>query len=89
MLKFALLLLQLAIQPYTVAEFVDGRCSLCIRFGNESTVRLDPYGNCTAMFCGTGHYDEKGKFHAPPECNTCRYTGACSRGHVVTTSLKF
>ena len=48
-----------------------GKCSACGRWHVTSTVVMAAISNCTAMYCGSGYYDEQGAFHAPTPCNTC------------------
>lgn len=69
--------------PSAVGTLIDGKCSVCQKAGLKSTVVMDGGGSCTAMYCGSGYYDEDGKFHAPKDCNTCTYRGKCSRGHSI------
>lgn len=68
------------------AELVDGKCSICMREHRKSTVTMNPYGSSTLMYCGSGYYDEDGKFIPLPNCNTTIYTGRCSNGHLVIQS---
>lgn len=70
------------------ATLENGRCSICAAEGKLSTVTMDSYGTSTALGCGPGHYDERGIFTPPPECNTLTYTGMCSRGHRIVMKLK-
>ena len=65
-----------------------GRCGACKRWGVTSTVTMEATGACTAMFCGSGHYDENGKFQPAKPCNTCTFGGRCSRGHQVIYVVK-
>ncbi len=65
----------------------EGKCSICEKAGVKSTVTMDGYSSCTAMYCGSGFYDEDGKFQAPKACNTCTTVGHCSRGHQVSISF--
>ncbi len=84
-----ILLLQSAINPQAeVGTLVDGVCSVCKKANKKSIVRMEGYTACTAMFCGSGHYDEEGKFIAPEACNTCTSSGKCSNGHTVVNSTK-
>jgi hypothetical protein len=77
--------ISLLMQPATLE---DGRCSVCKWLGLRSTVLMSAGMACTAMFCGSGYYDEDGRFHAPQPCNTCTRMGSCSRGHQIAELLK-
>ncbi len=66
----------------------DGRCSICKMLGIRSTVTMNVFGSCTAMFCGSGHYDEDGNFVPPKPCNTCTRNGRCSNGHRLADFTK-
>ncbi len=70
------------------AVLVDGKCSICIEDHEKSTVTMESTGWTTSMYCGPGHYDEDGKYVAPPTCNTTTSYGKCSRGHIVMESGK-
>ena len=63
-----------------------GRCPTCVKEGLRSTVTGGGYGMCTAVYCGSGHYDEDGYFHFPPNCNTCTTSFVCSEGHEFSVS---
>ena len=70
------------------AILIDGKCSICVKEGQKSTVTMDSFGSCTLMACSPGHYDEDGKWVAPLPCNTCSRVGRCSRGHRVAETWK-
>jgi hypothetical protein len=70
------------------ATLIDGKCSICVKEGRKSTVTMDSYGSCTLLACSPGHYDEDGKWVAPPPCNTCSRSGKCSNGHSVSEITK-
>ena len=61
----------------------NGICSICKKQGLKSTVTMDGMMSSTAVYCGSGHYGEKGKFVSPPACNAVTQYGRCSRGHTV------
>lgn len=61
------------------SEF-NGICPICAEDGEKSTVTISGDAPST-MYCGSGHYDEDGLFHAPEPCVTTSYTGTCSNGH--------
>ena len=75
-------------EPPKVAELIDGKCSICLSEHEKSTVTMDGYGSCTLLACAPGHYDEDGKWVPPVACNTCTYTGHCSRGHSIVVTFK-
>ena len=66
----------------------NGKCSACGRWHVTSTVVMAAISSCTAMYCGSGYYDEQGAFHAPTPCNTCTQYGQCSRGHRLVIQSK-
>lgn len=71
---------------WVIAHAFDGRCPQCMAEGAVSKVYP---GACssTVMYCGSGYYDESGRFHPPEDCNrtTCKYQ--CSRGHYFSDGL--
>lgn len=79
-LAWLLFVVSLSLGPATL---MDGRCSHCKRLGVESRVILSGVASCTAVYCGGGHYDEKGRYVAPPKCNSCTAVHECTRGHQV------
>jgi hypothetical protein len=88
LLQIALWVLSLQLADHGLrAELVEGRCSLCMQIGTTSRVELG-IGSCTLMHCGSGYYDEKGVYVAPPKCNTCKVVHACSRGHNVVEEIQ-
>lgn len=63
----------------------DGRivCPQCVMEHKKSTVTVGS-SMVTAVYCGSGYYDEDGYFHAPEPCNTATTEYRCSRGHTFT-----
>jgi len=66
-----------------------GVCSICKKQGKKSTVTMDGFASCTAMFCSASldTYDTDGHLlpkTAAANCNTCTRYGRCSNGHTVT-----
>jgi hypothetical protein len=49
----------------TPAPLDNFKCSACGRWHVTSTVVMAAISSCTAMYCGSGYYDEQGAFHAP------------------------
>ena len=82
-LTWGLVLLSYAIGA---AKLQQGRCSHCQRAGVRSSVILEGATSCTAMHCGSGHYDKRGVFVPPPQCNTCTTPARCTRGHEVVVT---
>jgi len=79
----------IAIALWTMpAMLEDGKCSVCKRFGVNSTVTMDNFGSCTLVNCMPGHYNENGEYVAGPACNTCSVSGRCSRGHQVAMVVR-
>lgn len=71
---------------WVIAHAFDGRCPQCMAEG--ATSKVYPGGcSATAIYCGSGYYDEAGYFVPPEDCNqtTCQYH--CSRGHYFTDGL--
>ena len=71
-----------------VAKLVDGKCSICMREHQRSTVVINGYWACSSVSCGSPYYDEDGKYHTPTACNTCVKFGRCSRDHKVRVEIK-
>jgi hypothetical protein len=47
----------MCVDPNPSAELIDGKCSICVKEGQKSTVTMNGYGSCTLAYCGSGHYD--------------------------------
>lgn len=71
-----------------VGEKWDHICPLCRAAGKTSTITMSPNSFTTAMYSGTGHYDEKGVYVPPPKRNTRTCEGACSNGHRIIEAKK-
>jgi hypothetical protein len=66
-------------------ELVPHRfCPECKKAGLKSTVNRGEGMTCTLGHCGSGHWDENGKYHPPEPCNACTVYYECSRGHSWT-----
>jgi len=77
MVPAVLLTLWMVLSP----TLIGGRCSACIWLGVRSTVTE---GLCSStLLYIPGHFDEDGKYHAPPSQTTCVHR--CSRGHTVVS----
>jgi hypothetical protein len=69
----------------TPATLDNGKCSACGRWHVTSTVVMAAISSCTAMYCGSGYYDEQGAFHALQHVHA---VWACSRGHRLVIQSK-
>ena len=68
-----------------VGTVVNGRCSICVREGQRSTVMST--GCQSTLAAVYAYYDEKGQYHYyDPNTTTCSYV--CSRGHAIMVSSK-
>ena len=63
-----------------------GKCPVCMAEGKTSTVEAEGFGTVTLAYCGGGHYDETGEYHAPKPCNTASRSYRCSNGHEFGTT---
>lgn len=43
---------------------------------------------CTAAYCGSGYYNEKGEWVNPEPCNTCTTDWECSDGKIFKIGKK-
>lgn len=71
---------------WVLGHAFDGRCPRCVAEGVTSKVYP---GACfsTAMYCGSGYYDERGYFMPPEDCNHTNCEYRCSKGHYFTDGL--
>ena len=63
----------------------NGKCSACGRWHVTSTVVMAAISSCTAMYCGSGYYDDQGAFHALRPATRARSTGNAA----VDTGLSY
>jgi hypothetical protein len=69
----------------TPATLDNGKCSACGRWHVTSTVVMAAISCCTAMYCGSGYYDDQGAFHALRPATRARSTGNAA----VDTGLSY